>query len=422
MPMTTLPTDELTLSALLYGQLLQRSVDGRQVKGIVSSTLNFHSVVSACNGHPGMFVSCRDDTQEVEFNLPSNFFTSVEDMLAAPVRHTAALPRFYIADEDFVFPPSGAASALGPPKSVKYYLSAIKLYQCLSQISDYQTGSSPAKTLGFLSKERLEVTPEYEAKDLHDLKALPEFQSEFIDSETHQEQKRTIIKTVLIEFFTGEKTVPLSRLLAQFDDFYEKIKASYQLYVSEFSFQKVKEEIEKERLDATTKLNKVFSDIQNQLLAVPVALVLAGGQMSHAGVWTSKNILIWFGVLVFSVFMALLLRNQQHTLLAVKQEIDQQWQQISGKYHSVATRFNKSYQQLDDRYHHQERLIDVVDLFVALVLGAATTMLLSFSASWLRQYIPYIWGLSVTMPFVALAVKMLLRFFKKKGPVNNRIR
>ncbi|MDR7375473.1 hypothetical protein J2X19_000131 [Rhodoferax ferrireducens] len=41
------------------------------------------------------------------------------------------------------------------------------------------------------------------------------------------------------------------------------------------------------------KLNKTLSEIQNQLLAMPVALVLVGGQMAPDTGLSIKNLVIW---------------------------------------------------------------------------------------------------------------------------------
>lgn len=256
-----------------------------------------------------------------------------------------------------------------------------------------------AKSLIFLQKEKIEITPDYTISDLQELHDIVCFQSDFIESNTHKEQKNTIVKTVLLEMFGGRSRASFSELLVKFPDFMEKVQGSYLLYVSEFSFQKVKELIEKEKLDATIKLNKVFSDIHNQMLAVPAALILAGGQMENSHDWTSKNILIWLGVLVFAIFMTLLVRNQRHSLNAVKQEIDQQWEQIRGKYHSVAEHFQVSYEQLDKRYKHQEILIKVVSILVALALIVTTYMLLYFSVPKLLMIESLQWGVKVASPF-----------------------
>lgn len=251
----------------------------------------------------------------------------------------------------------------------------------LAKEADHQGGIGDAKTLVFLHKEKIEITPTYSVDDVHALENLHEFESQFIESETHKEQKRTIVKTVLLEMFFGQRKLAFSKLLTRFSEFLEKAQASYQLYVAEFSFQKVKAEVEKEKLDAMIKLNKVFSDVQSQLLTVPVALVLVGGQMENKAEWTSKNVLVWLGALVFAILMDLLIRNQRHTLKAVKNEIDEQKKQMQSKYHAIADRFSKIYQEIEDRHTHQRRLIFIVDFLVALSLGVTTGLLLWYSGA-----------------------------------------
>src|SRR5690606_22892972 len=108
-------------------------------------------------------------------------------------------------------------------------------------------------------------------------------------------------------------------------------------------FQKVKAEVEREKLEFTTRLNKIFSDIQNQLLAIPAAMILVGGQMKQVNAFSLSNILIWLGSLVFSILMLLLIRNQRNTLAAIKNEIDHQWELIGGSHQAVSGLFEKSY-------------------------------------------------------------------------------
>lgn len=391
-----LPTDPLELAILLHKNLLQVVMHGRQVTGKLPAELVFAEVESALDT-AGLLVAPNERQYSVEFSLPADFFRSLEELLEAPGRRTLPPSRFYLADENCLY--EGDASGL--TQSARHYLAAAELYSLLGKAANHQGGVGSAKSLIFLHKEKIELTPDYTLSDLRELQGIADFQSDFIESTTHKEQKQTIIKTVLLEMFTGRGRVPFAELLVQFTDFMEKVHASYQLYVSEFSFQKVKEQIEKEKLDAIVKLNKVFSDIQNQLLAVPAALILAGGQMENSHDWTGKNVLIWLGILVFAIFMTLLVRNQRHTLHAVKQEIDQQWEQIRGKYHSVADRFQASYKQLGKRYHHQEMLIKVVSMLVALALAVTTYMLLHFSVPEPLMIDSLQWGLAGGTPLLA---------------------
>lgn len=374
--MTPLPTDALDLVILLFKNMQNPAIDAGQLSGAVGEGLEFSSVESRLETER-LLISSNSASRMLECHLPPNFFLSLDDILKAPARRISPPARFYLADFDCLY--RGDETKL--PPIVQHYLSATKLYALLGKTSDHQGGVGDVKTLIFLQKEKIEITPLYAVKDLHELGSLESFESDFIASHTHQEQKKTIVKTALLEFFSGRSKLPFAELLGRFDDFIEKVRASYQLYVAEFSFQKVKAEVEKEKLDAMLKLNKVFSDIQSQLLAVPVALVLVGGQMEDKSAWTSKNLMIWLGALAFAILMDLLIRNQRHTLNAVKQEIDQQRSQIESKYQSIAKRFGGIYDEIDDRHKHQRRLIAVVDLLVATSLAVTTFLLLWFAGA-----------------------------------------
>lgn len=374
--MTPLPTDPLDLTILLFKNMQDYQVAGGQLSGRVGQGIDFDALCRALD-QTNLLISANASSRALECHVANGFFASMEDLLAAPARRIKAPSRFYLADVDSLY--SGDPTTL-PPKG-KQYLATTRLYTLLEKACDHQGGVGEARTLVFLHREKIEITPQYAVADLHELPDLSAFEAEFIDSETHQEQKLTIQKTVLLELFSGRKRLPFSELLGRFDEFVDKVRASYQLYVAEFSFQKVKGEVEKEKLDAMVKLNKVFSDVQGQLLAVPVALVLVGGQMEDKGLWTSKNLLIWLGALIFSVLMDLLIRNQRHTLKAVKHEIDQQRQQIESKYRTIAQRFEDIYLEIEERHTHQQWLIRIVDALVALSLGITSVLLLRFSGA-----------------------------------------
>jgi len=372
--MTPLPNDNLELAAVLYKHMLSREFSNGIVTGTLDNSLDFDDVVERL----GKDVRSQNAaTKRLEWHPPKGrFFNSLDEALTAPARRIAPPEHFYLIDTDQIY----HADQDDLPVEMRNYFTAAKLYRLLMSVADHHGGASAdAKTLIFLNSGKVEITPQYGVADLHELGRLDDFEREFIVSDAHKDQKQTIIKTVLAELFTGRNKFPFSELLARFDDFFGRVQSSYQLYVAEFSFHKVKDEVEKEKLDAMIKLNKVFSDIQNQLLAIPVALVLVGGQMEDKGLLTSKNFLIWFGVLVFSILMSLLVRNQRNTLKAVKDEIDQQKRQIETKYQSITIRFTEIYEEINRRHLDQKRLIWVVDVLVTISFLITTGMLLLLS-------------------------------------------
>lgn len=306
-----LPTDQLELVILLQKFVQPENIHDRQIKLIFPiSGLDFNDASAALSLN-GLLVDESIKRQSIEYQLPANFFINLGEILVSPSRRLSPPDKFYILENDY-YHQVGTNNKLD--NTIKNYLIATQLANALLSIADYHGGIGSEKTIIFLGKGKLEICIEYGEPDLLFDIDLSNFTSTYIDSQIHQEQKKTIIKTVLFELFPGQENVKFLELLHQFDDFLERVHKSYQLYVSEFSFEKVKEQIEKEKLDAMMKLNKVFSDIQNQLLAIPAALILAGGQMVNENTWSTKNASIWLGVVVMSIFMTMLIRNQRNTL------------------------------------------------------------------------------------------------------------
>lgn len=395
----TLPNDPLDLAVLLHQEMRESQfIEGGFIGGLLPEAWDFQQVVDQLDAL-GLRSTEVAAERRLEFSTPHNFFQSLDALLLAAERRIHPPARFYLADLRYSHP---AAADVETPIAVVRYQEAARLFRALQGIADHETRVGNSSSLIFLQQQKLEITAGYQVADLADLPHLEEFESDFIESTTHKQQKATILRSVLFELFGSQAKTSFASVLANFKQLVDLVVSSYQLYVSEFSFQKVKAEIEKEKLEFTTKLNKVFADIQNQLLAVPAALILIGGQMENGGAWSIKNLLIWSGAMVFALLMNLLISNQRHTLRAIKLEIDQQWQLIQGKHKTVADQFKGNYRQLDDRYQHQHRLLGTVSALVAAALAFATGMLLWFSVPELLAIQSTIWGITVGGPLYGL--------------------
>lgn len=398
-------TDSLALAIHLYDALENRLVVGRTISGCLPSNLDFAKIVAALDME-SLLIAEDSTSRTIEFSLPhtlNNFFyISLEELLVNPARRIHPPARFYVAELGYLY--EGQTT---PPPALQTYLRAADLFRLLHSVADHCNESD--RTLVFWEKGKVILNSEYSGDELSVTLEVAELRTEFFKSTIHSKQKHTIIRMALLEEFSGCNTVRLGDLLKHFDAFTRRILSSYQLYVAEFSFEKIKAEIEKEKLEFTTKLNKVFSDIQNQLLAIPVAVVLIGGQMERANEWTLKNSLIWAGAFFFCILMNLLIRNQRNTLIAIRHEIDQQWQQIRGKHSSVADRFSASYQQLELRHLHQERLIRTISGMVAFSLAVATSLFIHYSVAEPTAISAAYMSAAV---FIAGLIFILLRWFK----------
>lgn len=388
-----IPTDDkLELAIWLYKNLEdQARPQSRELQGTLPEGVDFDVVERALEEFDMASIGCRKETRTIQFGAPSSggfFAWSMEDFLKNPIRSRRAPSRFYIADLDYLHPDQKEAM----PEQVKGYFQRLSFIDALQPpFADYQHTASGPETLVFMAEKKLDVCINLVASELDPIPAIDKLMEEYIFSPEHKDHKRTIIRTCITDLFSRNNSkitkIDISDIFKDADLLLEDVRDNYELFISEFSFKKIKDEIEREKLDFTIKLNTVFSSIQNQLLAIPVAFVLVGGQMENTGSWSQKNIVIWLGALVFALLLSLLVRNQRNTLSAVRQEIDQQWTKIESDHRSVADRFRDLYWALEERHKHQIWLIRIVDTLVAFSLLTATAYLLWIS-------VPHSLGLS----------------------------
>ncbi|GAA0189837.1 MULTISPECIES: hypothetical protein [Cupriavidus] len=165
-----------------------------------------------------------------------------------------------------------------------------------------------------------------------------------------------------------------STLLAHLSDLQKHFADGYRLFVADFSYDKVIDQIEAAKVEEIGKIHKAFSDIQNQILGIPVATVIVATQMKAADkvgyeFWVNTAVLI--GCYVFVLLSALMLRNQLHTLDTLKTEITRKRNQMLDQYSEVADLVTGSFPALFARLRTQRIAFYFVGfvLFVGLVLS-----------------------------------------------------
>lgn len=282
---------------------------------------------------------------------------------------------FYLSDSDEIC----TAEEQPVSEQANYYLQTLKAVSLLKLVADYGDSSTGVLKLVFLQREKLEVPIVYTASALRPLEKLDEWLS-LLSDDIHREQRRTIFRTVLLdELRSIDANERFVKFIASFENLFSRFQDNYQLYVAEFSFEKVVAEVTEKKLDYVLKLNKTFSDIQNQLLAIPVAVILAGGQMEQMGRVTVKNSIVYIGVVVFAFLMALLVRNQLDNVSAIGREIRDYQARLKNKRTEVAVRIGNSFEELGGRERRQRLLIRIVDSLVALALLGTTCLFFWYS-------------------------------------------
>lgn len=208
------------------------------------------------------------------------------------------------------------------PEVEKIFIIA-NLFSKLRSISDTQNNNGNSTDIIFVGKKNLKINSNYGVDTLSfDPNKVNLFIKEYFENEIYHEDRILAIKNALHETFPDNE-ITLAHLMKNFSTFSSTVKNNFQLFMDQFSFEKLKDECNEVCREYTLKINKIFSDLQNQLLTLPIATVLAAGQMSkYTGASDLiKNSLIVFGILVFCFLLLMQVSNQKDSLKTIHNEI-----------------------------------------------------------------------------------------------------
>src|SRR3546814_16190368 len=96
-----------------------------------------------------------------------------------------------------------------------------------------------------------------------DLKLMPSlgtFARSFANTTTQAAQKRSIVRSALLDQFRPSHAAALGELIHSFEAIASDAKRSLSMYMAEFSVKKVTAEVERQNIEDTLSLHKTLSD------------------------------------------------------------------------------------------------------------------------------------------------------------------
>lgn len=298
---------------------------------------------------------------------------------------------FYLFDD-------GVANSdmVGEKHILARYRAVLSFIQTLKQASAFLDADGPS--LIFISDGKFEIAIDYDENDVADL-SLEDMEgiNLLLPDGTHADQCGAIMAESVVEMTKHLASYKRFKyLLGHLADFKKRYEDGYKLYVSGFSYERVRDQIEAARVDYTGKIHKVFADIQNQLLSIPVATIIVATQMKDAKAvgyefWLNTAVLV--GCWVFAVLMIFLLHNQAHTLDVLRDEIARQKRQLSNDFAVVAEQFSETFQYLARREFTQRVILRTIDVFVVIGLLLSHIVYLKLTPparDWLVAFIPWL--------------------------------
>jgi hypothetical protein len=363
------PTSNHDWALWLFEHLEGVEFTGANWQGRLRKDLDFDSTIEAIPQLLLGLTNRRDRT--IEFHPESgHVYPNMAALVQGPLLRTA-LGEFTVRELDYTHGKTEPA-----PEPVRNYLDTVKLWQLLKSFADYEVNQSVAFIKSYESK--VEVRPEYGASDLVALSGLNEFGATYFESNHHREAKRNIVRSALLEVCKGQSVVRLAELLPKFGDLVDRVKSSYTLYTVDFSFEKLRSEVDSKNVEDMLRLNKTLADIQNQLLALPAAMLIAGASVKANS--TAANLTIWFGVTVFAWVMHKLIANQQHSVSVIKQEVQLRVDKVAAQPLDISNRVLPLFSDLQIRLGLQRKTLKKVGCAVWVVWLAVTALVIN--AQW----------------------------------------
>lgn len=272
------------------------------------------------------------------------------------------------------------------PEILLRYRAVLSVVSILKEASSYAIDLQ--RELVFIGSENLVVPVVFTEADLpHSLIGDSERMRNLFEDPLHAQEKARLLASVVIEIVGGQRPERRFRfIVSNLDRICDEVEKGYRLFVSSFSYSKIRKEIETARLDYIGKIHKTIVDIQGQLLGIPIATIVVASQLKVSkgcGVEFWTNCAVLLGAWIFVGLLWLAVRNQWHTLTMIGGEITGQRTRLNDDYAAVSGDFTDIFEDLTKRifWHRKVLIIVSITALLGAILASVAFLMLTAQGS-----------------------------------------
>lgn len=286
------------------------------------------------------------------------------------------------------------------------YASVLNLIAGIKNISKHSyLDTDIEKSIIYRDNQSAFLAFSFDSKDVKSIKVTDldkiNLIAEVLQAQTDNERKLVFINQIIEVVNSKEENIRFKFLLSQISDFYEKCTNAYQFYLRDFSYNKLKMELDSKALEYTQKIQSVINESQTKLIAIPTAFVLAFAAFDFVKLSEMKNIAVILSLFVFAILIQIFLNNQKSTLNFINENIDSYKATFEkNNIESISSKFSLVGKELKKQ---RIRLI-----LMELINWGIPVMLLCL---WLFMLKYQVWSLTICLLFIA--IKVILEFFIK---------
>jgi hypothetical protein len=206
------------------------------------------------------------------------------------------------------------------------------------------------------------------------------------------QDKKNIYLNELIEFcLKFDEEIRFESLLYHFNTFKDNSFSTYNFYLRNFSYNKLKLEIDSKAIEFNQKLQAVINDSQTKLIAIPTAFILVLSSLDYEKINSPKNFIAVGGLFIFSTLLQLFINNQKSSIKFIQENIDyykstfknQDRKNVEQSFCNVKSEKNKQFERLI--------LIEVLLWFVPIFTLCMILFFLSFELAAILLMFFYLW-------------------------------
>ena len=259
---------------------------------------------------------------------------------------------------------------------IRKYQSILEIIEFLSELSDYRKAYSGKLELLFNTPSEVSTLKiDYDKKQVLSLD-IEEFvdglKLQVLDKSDADSRKRLFINELVNLVGNGENS--FSSVLKNWNEIVNSYKKSFQIYLAEFSFEKIKTSSQEYFHELTDRIYSTINKFSTYILAIPLAYIFILRFFDFNGNSFAKDtFLIVAGLFYFTIIWFVLLNNLVKAFESIESDITKFQKRIENE-DSLVEIHNNLYEQKEKVIPNQKRKVLLVRVISLIVL------ILTFSA------------------------------------------
>ena len=230
----------------------------------------------------------------------------------------------------------------------KNYLKLSKVCELISQVS---LPSTSENSRIIVYGRDIEIKFTLNKNDLNNEFCIKSMER-ILCEDMHHEAKVALVREALVKLLKSKgSNQRFGYLISHFNAFSSELLLSYQGYVEQYTFDKVRKEYQEKQTEYIQKVNNTYSDIGVKVLAIPAGLWLAIFKIEEASIGSFgfiKNLITFFLCLLCMCYVIFHFASQFSLLKAIKTEYNSLFYRLAQEYEDEAIDINAAKQSIND--------------------------------------------------------------------------